>query len=117
MKKKNILFITAALTAVCGTGFTTANADNNYGTEVPELLELYENYCDTDYEALYFEEATSEYSSYCAVQKMADIGYIVLNDACILTLCPSHHVVEHIFCRVMFVKDFFEISLAQMWQC
>lgn len=76
MKKRIISFITAALTAVCGTGFTTANAEKYYGTEVPELLELYESYYDTDYEALYFEEATSEYSSYCTVQKMADIGYI-----------------------------------------
>lgn len=76
MKKRIILFITAALTVVCGTGLTTANADNNYGTEVPELLELYESYCDTDYEALYFEEATSEYSSYCAIQNQTDVGWI-----------------------------------------
>ena len=76
MKKRIISFITAALIAVCGTGFTTANADNNYGTEVPELLELYESYYDTDYEALYFEEATSEYSSYCAIQNLADMGYV-----------------------------------------
>lgn len=76
MKKRIISFITAALTAVCGTGFTTANAENNYGTEVPELLELYESYCDTDYEALYFEEATSEYSSYCAIQNQTDVGWI-----------------------------------------
>ena len=76
MKKRIISFITAVLTAVCGTVFTTANADNNYGTEVPELLELYESYCDTDYEALYFEEATSEYSSYCAIQKQTDVGWI-----------------------------------------
>ncbi len=71
-----VALITAVLTAVCGTGFTTANADNNYGTEVPELLELYVNYCDTDYKALYFEEATSEYSSYCAIQKQTDVGRI-----------------------------------------
>ena len=76
MKKRIILFITAALIAVCGTGFTTANADNNYGTEVPELLELYESYFDTDYEALYFEEATSEYSSYCAIKEQTDVGWI-----------------------------------------
>ena len=76
MKKRIILFITAALTVVCGTGFTTANADNNYGTEVPELLELYEKYFDADYEALYFEEATSEYSSYCAIKNLADMGYV-----------------------------------------
>ncbi len=76
MKKRIISFITAVLTAVCGTVFTTANADNNYGTEVPELLELYESYCDTNYEALYFEEATSEYSSYCAIQNQTDVGWI-----------------------------------------
>ena len=77
--KKSLIYIFALTTIICAlfsTSFQTFAADNPYGTEVPELLELYESYCDTDYEALYFEEATSEYSSYCAIQKQTDVGWI-----------------------------------------
>ena len=77
MKNRIIALLTAIVTALGSImSFTTNAAEKNYGTEVPELLELYEKYFDADYEALYFEEATSEYSSYCAIQNLPDMGYV-----------------------------------------
>ena len=67
-----VLFI---CTLVVGSFEVTAS-DNSYGTDATELLELYEEYYDTDFEALYFEESTSEYSSYCAIKEQSDVGLV-----------------------------------------
>ena len=78
MKKKKLSFL-AVITIVCLfslNSFKVLALNNSYGMEVPEMLELYEKYYDDDYESLYFEEATSEYSSYCVIQEMADVGFL-----------------------------------------
>ena len=58
-----LVIIVFICTLVVGSFEVTAS-DNSYGTDATELLELYEEYYDTDFEALYFEESTSENSSY-----------------------------------------------------
>ena len=78
MKRKKLSFL-AVITIVCLfslNSFKVLALNNSYGMEVPEMLELYEKYYDDDYESLYFEEATSEYSSYCVIQEMADVGFL-----------------------------------------
>lgn len=78
MRKKLVYTFAIAIIAIVffSSSLQVLASDSSYGIEVPDLLELYESYYDTDYEALYFEEATSEYSSYCIIQEMPDAGYI-----------------------------------------
>ena len=79
MKNRIISFISAAVIFFCGTSqyMSSFADDSSYGTEVPELLDLYKSYRSADnVVSLYFEEATAEYSSYCSLSKENDTGYI-----------------------------------------